>query len=247
MIKNTKIGGVITYLDVVDSTSNYVAKLINDCNIVHGQVIMSDFQGTGRGQRGSNWYSEPGMNLLFSVYLEFDNLSVNDQAWLLKYTAVSVFDVIESRGISAQIKWPNDILIRSKKVCGILIENQFVGSNIKSSTIGIGLNVNQVQFEQLEATSLRNELSQEQNRIHILEAILNHLNRNFDLLLFNKMELQKKYLSNLFQMGVQSTYYSSKIGEFQGTIIDVNNEGRLVIENYAGKLEFDLKEIQFIH
>ena len=247
MIKNTKIGSVITYLDVVDSTNNYTAKLINEGNIVHGQVIMSDYQESGKGQRGSNWYSESGMNLLFSVYLEFDNLSVSDQAWLLKHAAVSMLDIIQSLGINAQIKWPNDILISNRKVCGILIENQFVGSKIKNSTIGIGLNVNQVQFDQLEATSLRNELKHEQNRIHILEAILNHLNLNFELLLYDKLELQKKYLKNLFQIDIPSTYYNSKIGKFEGTIIDVNDEGRLVIENHDGRLEFDLKEIQFIH
>jgi len=246
LIKNTKIGGVITYLDFTDSTNNYVAKLINEGNIVHGQVIMSDYQGEGRGQRGSNWYSEPQKNLLCSVFLEFDNLSVGDQAWLLKYAALSVLNAIQTRLSNAKIKWPNDILVFDKKICGILIENQFIGSKIKNSTIGIGLNINQEQFGQMKATSYKNELKEEQNRIEILEALINSLNLNFDLLLHNKNELHRNYLSNLYQIGVEANYYSSKLGEFQGKIIDVNPEGRLVIDVQGKQLEFDLKEIQFI-
>jgi BirA family biotin operon repressor/biotin-[acetyl-CoA-carboxylase] ligase len=246
LIKNTKIGSVITYLDWVNSTNNYVANLVQEGKIVHGQVIMSDYQGEGRGQRGSNWYSEPGKNLLLSVFLEFDNLSVSEQAWLLKYTAVSILTVIQNHIKTAKIKWPNDIFVNDKKICGILIENQFLGSKIKNAIIGVGLNVNQENFGQLNATSLKNECNQDFNRIEILESLINSLNFNLDLLLTNKMELQHLYRSFLYRIGAKSTFYNLKMGEFLGTIIDVNLEGRLVVQVNGELMEFELKEIQLI-
>ena len=81
MKKNIKIGSSITFLDSVDSTNNYTANLINEKKIENGQVIMADYQGEGRGQRGSIWHSERGKNILVSFYLEMDNAPTFFYMW----------------------------------------------------------------------------------------------------------------------------------------------------------------------
>lgn len=246
MKKNAKIGNAITYLDCIDSTNNYVANLISEGKIEHGQVIMADFQGEGRGQRGSNWLSDKGKNLLISVFISFDNLSANKQSQIMQFAALSVSSALSNLGIQAQIKWPNDIVIEGNKICGILIENQISGQQIKNSIIGVGLNVNQEIFSNLQATSIKNQLQQEQNRIEILSKLLDSFNYFYELLIIDNQTIKSFYLDNLYKFNTISKFQNSNLGEFYATIIDVNQEGKLVVSHNDENLTFDLKEIKFI-
>jgi BirA family biotin operon repressor/biotin-[acetyl-CoA-carboxylase] ligase len=245
MKKNIKIGSVITFIDSVDSTNNYTAKLINENKIENGQVIMADFQGEGRGQRGATWHSERGKNILASVYLELDNLSVKNQTLLIKYTAVSLLETLKTLGIQAKIKWPNDILVDDKKICGILIENQLIGLKIKNSIIGFGLNVNQEIFELDRVTSLKLELAKEQERMSILGLIINRFNQNFDFLNNNSGYIEDIYLKNLYRIHQRSTFHSDNLGVFNGTITGVDSNGMLLIRTRGNNFSFDVKEIKF--
>lgn len=245
MKKNIKIGSSITFLDSVDSTNNYTAKLINEKKIENGQVIMADYQGEGRGQRGSTWHSERGKNILASFYLEMDNLSVKNQWMLAKYTAVSIADALRSVGIHPQIKWPNDILVNGKKICGILIENQFSGHKIKSSIIGLGLNVNQENFELVQATSLKLETNKEHERMSILGILINCFNQNLDFITSNPENINEIYLRDLFKMNEQSTFHNDNLGTFNGTITGVNSDGMLLVSTTNGVISFDVKELKF--
>jgi len=245
MKKNLKIGSVITFLDSVDSTNNYTANLIKEKKIVNGQVIMADVQGEGRGQRGTKWLSEGGKNLLVSFYIELDNLSVKNQSLLLKFTAVSIFDALTSMGLPAKIKWPNDILIDGKKICGVLIENQFIGQKIKNSIIGIGLNVNQENFEIEQVTSIKLELKSEQERIATLGNLLNAFNKNLDLLHTNPDCLDQSYLLNLYKFEEEAQFYSNLLGSFTGVIKGVDSDGKIIILHENNFHHFDLKEVKF--
>jgi BirA family biotin operon repressor/biotin-[acetyl-CoA-carboxylase] ligase len=211
-----------------------------------GQVILADEQTQGRGQREALWVSEVGKNLLFSVYITLDNLSVTNQLTLMQYTAVSVCSTLNDLGIEAQIKWPNDIVVQGVKIGGILIENQLVGSKIVSSIIGVGLNVNQLKFENLNATSLREQLGIEQNRIDVLEKVLNKLNDFFPYIEIESSTLNTLYLENLYQLNLISTYYCMQLGEFQGEITGVDPFGKLRVNYNNNELLFEVKEIKFL-
>lgn len=245
MKKNIKIGSSITFLDSVDSTNNYTAKLIHERNIENGQVIMTDFQGEGRGQRGSAWYSERGKNILASVYLELDNLSVQNQLTLSKYVAISIFETLLSLGLQPKIKWPNDILVNDKKICGILIENQFSGQKIKSSIIGFGLNVNQENFDLDNVTSIKNELGVDQERMSILGILINCFNQNLELLLNNSNYIEDIYLKNLYKINQQADFFSDKLGDFQGIITGMDSDGKIQIATKKGLYSFDIKELKY--
>ncbi len=135
----------IIWLDSIDSTNEEAKRHISD---IDNLSVLSAYEQTeGRGQRGNTWTSTPGENLMFSIVLKNPKISARDQFSINEITSLSVVDFLSQHGISARIKWPNDIYVGSKKICGILIENSLRGSDISSSIIGIGLNINQRNFD----------------------------------------------------------------------------------------------------
>ena len=146
----------IIWLDSVDSTNDEAKRRISDLDNL--SVLSALSQTKGRGQGDHIWLSEPGSNLLFSIILKYSSsadavqshlLSVqaHDQIVISQITALSVVDLLAAHDIEAKIKWPNDIYVGDKKICGILIEHSVCGKWITSSIIGIGLNVNQRNFD----------------------------------------------------------------------------------------------------
>ena len=145
----------IMWLGSTDSTNEEAKRIISDIDNL--SVLSALEQTAGRGQRGNQWHSAPGENLLFSIVLKYskdemlsDALSpvrACDQFVISEAAALAITDFLSGYGISAKIKWPNDIYIGDKKICGVLIENSLRGENLSSSIIGIGLNVNQRNFD----------------------------------------------------------------------------------------------------
>ncbi len=134
----------IIWLASTDSTNEEAKRRISDIDNL--SVVSALEQTSGRGQRGNQWYSAPGQNLLFSIVLKSPSLIAKNHFALNEMAALSVTDFLSAYGIKAEIKWPNDIYVGEKKICGILIENSFLGNAISSSIIGIGLNINQRNF-----------------------------------------------------------------------------------------------------
>ena len=146
----------IIWLDSVDSTNDEAKRRISDLDNL--SVLSTLSQTKGRGQGDHIWLSEPGSNLLFSIILKYSSsadavqshlLSVqaHDQIVISQITALSIVDLLAAHDIEAKIKWPNDIYVGDKKICGILIEHSVCGKWLTSSIIGIGLNVNQRNFD----------------------------------------------------------------------------------------------------
>ena len=238
------IGSKIIHLESIDSTNNYVANLIKEKTIVNGAVILTDEQTAGRGQRGTLWSSLSGVNLLMSVYFEPANLSVENQFYLSKLVALTIVDYLKSKGLNAEIKWPNDIYVKGKKIAGVLIENQLSGSNVKSVIIGIGFNVNQTDFGDLNATSLKLECS---NFVPIDEALfglIQSFNKN-EGLLTNFDLIDSIYHSNLLGLNEERLFLVNG-NRIYGIIKSVSQEGKINILMNETLNCFDLKEIKFV-
>ena len=141
----------IIWLQSIDSTNEEAKRHISD---IDNLSVLSAYEQTeGRGQRGNTWTSTPGENLMFSIVLKFSpedsglgGLDARDQFVLNEIAALSVVDFLRLHDIQVQIKWPNDVYVGSRKICGILIENSIRGNWLSSSIIGIGLNINQRNF-----------------------------------------------------------------------------------------------------
>ena len=140
----------IIWFKSIDSTNDEAKRSINDIDNL--SVVSALSQSAGRGQRGNSWSSAEGENLTFSVVLKFGQegfpaLPADKSFVLIELASLSVIKLLDSHGIQARIKWPNDIYVGKNKICGMLVENVFCKSGLKSSIIGIGLNINQRNFD----------------------------------------------------------------------------------------------------
>ncbi len=243
-------GQRIIELDETDSTNSYAARLLHDQVPEEGTVIVAHFQKAGKGQRGSGWESEAHKNLVISYILYPTFLNVQDQFLLNQAVALSLYDLLKSLTTAKiAVKWPNDILANESKIAGILIENAVRNSKIIHSIIGIGLNVNQQQFNSYNppATSLANL---EQKTFETSELLIK-LNETFDkwytqLQIGNAAKIRNEYLRVLFRNQTPAKFESNGIS-FEGIITGVKDDGRLEISGNDGKVFlFNNKEVKFL-
>ena len=253
----------IIWVESVDSTNKEAQRHISDIDNL--SVLSAIEQTAGRGQRGNSWESQPGMNLLFSVVMKFsekspkdgllDPIDAIDQFVISETAALSIVDLLGENGIEAKIKWPNDIYVGDKKICGILIENSLKGHSLSSSIVGIGLNVNQNIF----SPSLPNPTSMhlEDGRTFDIKALLERFMDIFCLYLeryFNPHGgyaiLRKLYLSQMWRKDTDTRFKdlrSSSEEIFTGQIQGLSEIGHLQIKDKKGELrEFSFKEISYI-
>ena len=245
-MKQALFGKEIIHLSDIDSTNNFAAKLLSENLCQNGAVIMADVQTQGKGQRGNIWLSESGKNLLSSFVFKPDNLSVVNQIALTWATSLSLLETLRKFNIEALIKWPNDIFVGGKKIAGILIENQLQGMVISCSIIGIGLNLNQTFFDDLNATSLQLETKQTVQPRTFLNLLAHEMNERFQLIYSSSFEILKtEYEKNLFQMNELKSY-EDEFGVFVGKIIGTTEEGKILIEKSNAIQSYGLKEVTFL-
>lgn len=183
MTPYSETGGII-WLQTADSTNKEVRRRMGSLDNL--SIIAALTQTAGRGQGTHTWYSRPGTGLTFSLLLRFQpegeySLNIKYVLLITELTTVSLRDFLLGRGIEARIKWPNDIWVGDRKICGILIENVLDAEMVSSSIVGIGLNVNETSWP----SELPNPVSMRQltGKEYALEAELEELGR----------ELAKKY------------------------------------------------------
>ncbi|MBQ8760865.1 MAG: biotin--[Bacteroidales bacterium] len=140
----------ITHFKNINSTNSYLQNLLDNGEDVIDNVVVADFQTSGKGQGKNIWQSEEGKNLLFSIALDMSFLKAEDQFLLTQIVSVSMVEVLKKYlpEESLFIKWPHDIYFNDKKIAGILIKNEIKGMMMGTSIIGIGLNVNQTSFDE---------------------------------------------------------------------------------------------------
>ena len=243
-------GKLIKYLPTCHSTNDIAVQMIQSENMVfEGTVIITDNQTAGRGQRGNTWEASSGENLTFSLILKPDFLKASNQFQLNVAISMGVFDFLsEFIDENLSVKWSNDIYHGDKKMGGILIENSLQGYQIGHSIIGIGLNINQLEFSNLRATSLRNITQNplKYDLSEILKRLLENLEKNYLKIKDNNYELLKiKYLSNLYRF--QKYHYFKRNGQqFLGKIVEIDETGKLGIETDGYVIYFDFKEVEFV-
>ncbi|NNC95900.1 MAG: biotin--[acetyl-CoA-carboxylase] ligase [Chitinophagales bacterium] len=147
-INNTLfLGKVLIELDDSPSTNMYAHELLSKNRPIEGTAIIAHNQYQGKGQYGKKWISESGKNLTLSVILYPDFLKIEDQFYLNKLVCIALVEFLASLGVESKIKWPNDIYHENLKLGGVLIENSVSLQYLSSSILGIGLNINQLEFD----------------------------------------------------------------------------------------------------
>ncbi len=235
------------WLEKVDSTNTYCMNLAAKGE-PEGVAVAAYFQEHGKGQRGNAWESQEGENLTFSLILRPTFLKVEEQFIISKAVALSVCDWINTNGVQAKVKWPNDIYIGDKKICGILIENSFSGPTLEISVVGIGLNLNQKVF----SDDLPNPISMSFLKGYtfspelVLTEIVSNIQKRYAAIKTNKKSIDEDYLSQLYRFD-EVHHFSANNEEFNAKIVGVKNTGELIIEDELGiRRNFAFKEVNFI-
>jgi BirA family biotin operon repressor/biotin-[acetyl-CoA-carboxylase] ligase len=241
----------IIKLHTISSTNDYLKKLSGKEDLSNFTVVVADYQTRGKGQMGSVWESEKGMNLMFSTFVDSSFLSGDRHFYLNVIASLALYDVLKGLLITKlKIKWPNDILSDNKKLCGILVENSFKNNKINHSIVGIGLNVNQVDFnEKFNASSLKALTGIHYSLDELLTLFIRSLQHYYALLKASKYDLLLETYSNqLFRKNKPSTFKDVHGLFFTGYIQGVTKNGKLevLLEDQLIKA-FDLKEITLIY
>jgi len=237
----------IIKLSATESTNTYLKELASVKNLADLTVVVTENQTKGRGQMNGLWESEQGKNLTFSVLKKINNLAIQDQFLISICVSLAVYKTLIALKIpDVKVKWPNDILSGNFKICGILIENSISGFRITSSVIGIGLNVNQITFEnQPKAASLYSLLGKEIDLENLLKTILTNLEVYLSNISSNNWNsLLYEYHPILFKKDMLSQFVLENDTVFSGTILGVTKEGKLRVRLEGDRVrEFALKEI----
>lgn len=237
-------------LDAIDSTNEFLKGLSNNQLIENFTVVTAESQTHGKGQMGATWSSEPSKNLVMSVLVR-DFVTDSNQIFDINtLVSVSIIKVLEDFSIpKLSIKWPNDIMSYSKKIGGILIENSIKSDGTISSIVGLGLNVNQTNFEHLpKASSMASICKTTFDKEEILLNIVAMIEQNVLLWNQNKESIRLDYASSLFKKGIPMPFAAANQQNFMGIIQGVSPIGKLelLLENDVVKV-FDIKEIQMLY
>ena len=239
MLDTEFIGRTLFYTKETDSTNNDCKR---NSDMPDGTVYIADIQTGGKGRRGKVWVSPPGSGAWFSVLLK---PNIRPEA-ISKITLIAGLAVCRAVGCGAKIKYPNDIVIGTRKVCGILTELSAELDTVNYAVCGIGINTAAEAFEgELadKATSIFIETGQRPSRPALIAKVLNELEKLYKLFLEQGLEpIMEEYKANCVTYGseVVVTYNKEQIC---GICSDITPNGSIIINTGREKLEISSGEV----
>ncbi len=236
------IGRNFIYSEEVESTNSFLLNKSNKFNS-EGTILLAEKQSKGRGRKERVWYSAKGQNLTFSILLTSKKYFGKKFNLLNFATSLSVAFALENLfQLKTELKWPNDVLVNGKKICGILLESTSQGNKIERVVIGIGLNVNQALFQgnfNLEPTSIKLELGESVDREKLLAELLNTFEEILQKMESKPDEIMKDWKDRCNLIGEKISVTeegNTKYGIFE----DLDEEGFLLLKtkNKIEKIHF---------
>lgn len=212
-------------------------------------VVVADYQNAGRGCGSNSWESERGKNLLLSILVHPTMVPIAHQFMLSMAGALAEKDTLDHYVEGIALKWPNDIYWQDKKICGTLIETSIGGGHIKDCVFGIGLNINQQQFvsDAPNPVSLCQILGHEVEKEQVLQSLLESFTTYYRMIENGRYD----DITGLYHHALYRAHgfypFRDAEGEFDGAIIEVEDNGRLIMRDRAGMIrEYTFKEVEFI-
>jgi BirA family biotin operon repressor/biotin-[acetyl-CoA-carboxylase] ligase len=237
-------------LDAIDSTNEFLKGLSAQQDLENFTVVTAENQTKGKGQRGAVWNSEVGKNLIMSVLVKDYLIHTNAIFNLNIAFSLAVITALKKKNIpDLSIKWPNDILSANKKIGGILIENSIKSDAAILSIVGLGLNVNQTNFEGLpKASSLSIVIGQNLDKEELLSEIMANLEKNVAESLQNPTNLRQQYVDLIYKKDIPMPFMNQNNKKFMGIIQGISPIGRLLVLLVDDSVvEFDIKEVQMLY
>ena len=237
------------HLEQIDSTNAYLQRLQSECDI-RKWVVSADMQTAGKGMGSNSWESEVGKNLTFSLALDVSFLPAEKQFLLSEAVPLGIVEVLDKLlpVEKLSIKWPNDIYYENRKLAGILINSTIKANMMDISIIGIGLNVNQMQFQDwpTHPISLKLITGKGYALQPLLEQIAEHIIIKVEQLKADPTTIEQDYLKRLFRYHTWADY---EVGgkTLRLFMTGIDSFGRLMLMNEANEPYcFDIKEIKFM-
>lgn len=229
----------------IDSTSAYLLR--RRFVLPNFSVVTADYQTAGRGRSERTWYSEKGQNLLFSILIK-DKKLVENFSSLSVASAVSVINVLEKLGLyDLSFKWPNDVYVSSEKICGILLQSSSENSYIDSIVIGIGLNVNQTEFNGdyiHSPTSISKKTEKTYSIKKIRNLLYEELVKEFRKIKAGKSDYLKKANKLNYLLGKE--VFAEIKGEKKAiTVLKINPDNSLEVICGSERLNINSGEVTF--
>ncbi|GIM58973.1 biotin--[acetyl-CoA-carboxylase] ligase [Capnocytophaga canimorsus] len=242
----------IIKLNAIDSTNAFLKKMAYEQpNLSNFLTIWTPMQTAGVGQYGAKWNSEPNKNLTFSTLCLFNRLETKHFFLLNMLVSLAIHKALETLEIpQLSIKWPNDILSSKYKLGGILIENVIRSGYIEKSIVGIGLNINQTEFNGLPKASSLKKIT---GLTYEIEPLMQSILKNLEAHLAKVEQLSFEsvyplYKRHLFRINQVSAFRPHSGNDFSGIIRGVLPSGKLVVQNEDDQmLTFSLKEIELLY
>lgn len=245
-------------LPTVDSTNSFIREMLTEegtggvvsaASLPGFTLVVADDQTKGRGQQGNTWETERGKNLIFSLLCHPDFVLASHQFLLSQCMAVAIREALSQYVECVEVKWPNDIYVGDKKISGTLIECDLQGKSISNCIIGVGLNVNQLEFrsDAPNPTSLALLAGREYDREVVLASIMQHFQTYYAMLQEGREEtVRQLYMKHLYRREGMHRYRDVR-GEFMAEMAGVEPTGHLLLRFENGNVvRYELKEVQFI-
>lgn len=241
----------ILRFDEINSTNVYLYDKISEKNDISDTVVVAAHQMAGRGMDKNRWESEAGKNLLFSIALNVNFLEAENQFKISQAVSVAIVETLSQFVDNQQlyVKWPNDIYFGDKKLAGMLIQNTIEGRMMGVSIIGIGLNVNQIEFSSdiPNPISLKQILGEDFDLENLLNLLIKNIKSSVEGLRIkeNQIAINEKYISKAYRYRQWADYvYKNKVKSM--IINGFDCYGRLILEDLSGdEIICDVKELQF--
>jgi BirA family biotin operon repressor/biotin-[acetyl-CoA-carboxylase] ligase len=235
------LGRGATFRSRVGSTNDEVKRLAEN-GAPEGTLVVADFQTAGRGRLDRRWWSPPGSNLLLSILFRPAFLAPHQAQRLTMLCSLAACDAIAAvTGLQADVKWPNDLLMGGKKVCGLLAELGVVGARLGYAVVGAGLNVN-ADFEGADApalmapaTSLKIEAGREVSRLAVLAALLERVEARYERLRGGALP-HDEWGSRLATLG-QQVQVTMPDRSLRGVAVGVDADGALLVRRADGEIK----------
>lgn len=229
----------IVCYEEIDSTNLEIRRL-SQKGAKQGLVVMAEEQSAGKGRSGRIWESPAEGNLYFSILLR-PELSPKKAPMLTLVMAYSVAKVFKDNGLPVQIKWPNDLILSKKKVCGILTEMHMQGLRVEDVVIGVGINVNTTNFsEELsdKATSIYLETGKQTKPHHLLQQVLIEFQKQYELFLeVQELSFIKNPYNQMLINKDQQVIVLEPDNEYEAEALGINETGELLVKKANGDIE----------
>lgn len=241
------LGKDIIWLTECHSTNETALRKYKAKEAKEGCIIITDHQIKGRGQRGNVWFSERGMNLTFSLILTPFFLDASEQFDLNMAVSLGIWEALSEYVPGIKVKWPNDIVHEEYgKLGGILIENSLSNKGMELSVVGVGLNINQMNFPFTNAASVAQIAGSPMDKEEIFRRVISGIEKYYLFLKKGQKKMIKElYQSHLFRYGKMSNYNDGK--DFIGEIVGISDQGKLMIEKENSSVhQYSFKEVKFV-